>query len=318
MRRSGSAPWPSIPSPVPEFHAYRLFGLTLHSEIELPDLGSVPIVPTPDIEIFRGSVPLPTPRLSNPQAVTGGAVISVEDVGRYAVFGGSRIVVDADPGVADRDVRLFLLGSAMGLLLHQRGLLPLHANAVALDGRAFAFMGESGAGKSTLAAWFYDRGFDTLADDVCVVRFDGDGQAIASPGLPRLRLWREALEASGRDASAFELSFTADSDREKYDVPIRGLAEPEAAPLAAAYLLERGDQFAVERLTGVAAAEAIFANTYRGGYLSMAGSSEVHWRSCLALTRTVPVFRVERRWGLDRSDDENKALLDHARATGAS
>ena len=64
----------------------------------------------------------------------------------------------------------------MGAALHQRGILPLHANAVEIDHRAVAFMGASGAGKSTLAAWFHDQGYPILADDVCVIRAD-DGAA---------------------------------------------------------------------------------------------------------------------------------------------
>ena len=84
----------------------------------------------------------------------------------------AEIVAEPRQGVPDSNVRLFLLGSAMGALLHQRGLLPLHTNAVEVGGRAFAFMGKSGAGKSTLAAWFHDRGFRIVADDVCVVGFD--------------------------------------------------------------------------------------------------------------------------------------------------
>ena len=77
--------------------------------------------------------------------------------------------------VPDANIRLYLLGSAMGVLLHQRGLLPLHANAVEIDGKAFAFMGASGSGKSTLAAWFHDHGYRIIADDVCAVRFETEG-----------------------------------------------------------------------------------------------------------------------------------------------
>jgi hypothetical protein len=304
---------------VPKIHAYQLFGLTLHSELALPDLPAMASAPggVADIEVVRGAVAVPQPLTSNPQAIDGGAVIMVDGVGRYAVLGGRRIVVDGEAGVAERDVRLFLLGSAMGLLLHQRGLLPLHANAVEIEGRAFAFMGASGAGKSTLAAWFHDQGFRTLADDVCVVRFDEKGRPLASPGLPRLRLWREAIEATGRDASAFELSFTAEGAREKYDVPLAGSGEQAAAPLAALYLLGRGNAFAVERLTGIDAAEAIYANTYRGAYLEHAGSAETHWKSCLALATKTPIYTVERQWGFDHFNGENRGLLAHARGHAA-
>ena len=97
---------------------------------------------------------------------------------------GNQIVIDAAPDATDRNVRLFLLGSALGALLHQRGLLPLHANAIDLGGGAVAFSGHSGAGKSTIAAWFHDRGHRILADDVCVVGFDQSGRALVH-AVPR-------------------------------------------------------------------------------------------------------------------------------------
>ena len=96
-------------------------------------------------------------------------------------------------------MRLYLLGSAMGMLLHQRGLFrstPMPSRSTA---RRFAFMGHSGAGKSTLAAWFHDEGYRILADDVSVIGFGEGGQPTVRPGLPRLRLWRDALDATGRD-----------------------------------------------------------------------------------------------------------------------
>ena len=119
----------------------------------------------------------------------------------------------------ERNVRLFLLGSAFGVLLHQRGLLPLHANAIEIDGRAVAFMGPSGAGKSTLAAWFHDRAFRVIADNVCAISRNSEGRRQAAPGLPRLRLWAEALELMGRSSHALNRSFVDDDD-EKFDVPM--------------------------------------------------------------------------------------------------
>lgn len=290
---------------------YRLFGLNLRCEIDLAGLAPAIEAAAPDVEIVFG--PVPESDHNGYRATEGGTVLAVVKVGRYLIREGREIVIDPLPGASERNVRLFLLGSAIGALLHQRGLLPLHANAIDLGGRAVAFSGHSGAGKSTIAAWFHDRGHAILADDVCVIGFDEAGRALAFPGIPRLRLWREALEASGRDAGAYPRSF---DDTEKYDVPTLGEGDLEPIPLAAIYLLRKAEdgEGDIERLTGVDAVETLVANTYRGGYLSMIGRTSDHLSACVKVARAVPVFRAQRLWGFDRFDEQAERLRDHASA----
>jgi hypothetical protein len=290
---------------------FSLFGLRVRSDIPLPEL-SRGAEGEPDVIIKRGSLPPIEGERVNSIAVTAeGAILNIPRVGRYLIREGREIVVEADPAGSERHLRLFLLGSAFGGILHQRHLLPLHANSIEFGGRAVAFMGHSGAGKSTMAAWFHDRGFNVLADDVCVVTFEG-GAPMAQPGIPRLRMWRDALEASGRSAEAHELSF---DDADKYNVPTRqgGAAGPVA--LGAIYLLMKGEgepaSDFIQRLSGIEAIDALVANTYRGGYVPMMGTTQKHLESCLALARSVPVFTVRRTWGKDHLEREFGAIREH-------
>ena len=294
---------------------YRLFGLNLSSQISLA--GVAPPVEAEaeaaDVAVVFGKVP-PGDYPPGYSATPDGTMLAVTKVGHYLIREGREIIVEPAEGASERNLRLFLLGSAMGALLHQRGLLPLHANAIDLGGRAVAFSGHSGAGKSTIAAWFHDRGYPILADDVCVIGFDDSGRAFAYPGIPRLRLWREALEASGRDAGAYDRSF---DDMDKYDVPTETGSTQEPLPLAAIYLLrkaEEGGDAALERLSGVDAVETLMSNTYRGGYLRAIGRTAEHLAACLRLVRAVPVFRAERLWGFERFDEQARQLHDHASA----
>jgi hypothetical protein len=293
-----------------------LYGLRVASEIELPELFEAePDGGAVDVTIVRGAVATAGPGAVDGVALAGnGATLEVPDVARFHVVGGKTITVDALPGAPEANVRLFLLGSASAFLIYQRGLLPLHANAIEIDGRAVAFLGESGAGKSTLAAWLNDRGARILSDDVCVVGFGNDRAPLAMPGLPRYRLWRDALERSGRDAADHPRSYFGDDEYDKFDVAVPA-AKSAAAPLpvAALYVLEQGDKFAVEPLAGIAAAQALFAHSYRGGYLAVIGGQEAHWRLCLRLIQAVPVFRARRRWDVAAMDEENAALLDHVK-----
>ena len=294
--------------------SYSVFGLAIASEIDLAELGPASPDSTADAVVRRGAVALPE---ANPgySAAGEGTLLTIPKVGRYLITGGREILVDPAPGASERNVRLFLLGSAFGALLHQRGLLPLHANAIEIDGRAFAFCGHSGAGKSTMAAWFHDRGHPILADDVCVIGFDEAGGALAFPGIPRLRLWREALEASGREAGAFARSF---DDLDKYDVPTRSEAPPQPLPLGAIYLLRKAGEgeapAEVSRLVGVDAVETLVSNTYRGAYLKTIGRTGEHLAACLRVARAVPVFRAERAWGFDLFEAQAVRLESHARS----
>ena len=147
-----------------------------------------------------------------------------------------------------------------------------------------------------MAACFHDRGFEILSDDVCVV---GEGPT-AFAGIPRLRLWREALEASGRTVDGYEMSF---EDMDKYNVPIGDdKTRPSQAPLSHLYLLDdAGGSHApgISPIRGSSAVEALVANTYRGAYVPLMGRTQSHLQACIKLAREAPVFRVSRLWGLD-------------------
>jgi hypothetical protein len=285
---------------------YSVFGLVLDSVLPLPELFAASADAVADVTIRLGEA-------GAEQTITPDEVnLVVPTVAAYRVRNGSEMIVAPVPGASDRNIRLFLLGSAFGALLHQRGLLPLHANAIELDGRAVAFMGHSGAGKSTMAAWFLDRGHRILADDVCVVAPGPSGIPLAFPGIPRLRLWREALEQSGRQTDGFELAF---DDMDKWNVPTPAPRQSGPIPLSQVYLLKKAGEEApqITRLSGIAAVDALVANTYRGGYLAGMGGTRRHLSSCLNLVRTVPVFSASRVWGFDHYAEQAGSLERHAR-----
>ncbi|MEA3003034.1 MAG: hypothetical protein QOH81_1822 [Sphingomonadales bacterium] len=292
---------------------YAVFGLRIRSEIALPELPAAATEGAPHVEIRFGGTEAPDEGPAGYSVSDAGTLLRIADVGRFLIRDGREILVEPAPDASARNLRLFLLGSALGALLHQRGLLPLHANAIELDGRAVAFSGHSGAGKSTIAAWFHDRGHRILSDDVCVIGFDEAGRALAYPGIPRLRLWREALEASGRTAGEYDRSFDA---MDKYDVPSERRS-PAPLPLAAIYLLRQAEEgtgaASIERLQGVDSVETLISNTYRGAYLKTIGRTGEHLAACLRIARMVPVFRAARLWGFDRFEEQALRLDAHAR-----
>lgn len=278
----------------------RLFGLTIASEIPLPGLVPAPEHAAVDVNIRRGTV-----------AVEG--ALTIEKVANFAIRDGREIIVDAQPGVPERNVRLFLLGSAMGMLLHQRGLFPLHANAVYLEAKAIAVAGASGSGKSTLATWFSRQGLPLVGDDVIVLK-SVPGGTVALPGPPRVRLWRQSLEKFGLGSDGLEPSYT-DADHDKWDlpVPISGRSSEEV-PLAAIYVLEDGPEIVISPMSGAATASALFEHTYRGGYVKEVGGAVVHWQTVSRIAASIPAFRLARPRDLSQLETLGRSVLDHAAA----
>jgi len=292
---------------------YRLFGLNLRSAIALPELDPVGCQDMDAVQIRLGHV---SPPATDDGAVhwltqtVSGAVLSVAGVGRFCIRDGKEIIVDPDPAASGRNVRLYLLGSAMGVLLHQRHMLPLHANAIVLDVGAVAFLGASGAGKSTLAAAFHDRSRQVLSDDVCVVTEAAHGVAV-EPGVPRVRLWRDAVERSGRTTEAYERAFDS---LDKYTVGLDRAGSPGAVRLRAIYVLARGeddDRVTIHGLEGIEAIKALMENTYRGGFIQTVGDSRSHFEKCLELSRQVPIFRLVRPWDPARIDETILKVEEH-------
>ena len=295
---------------------YSCFDFRFSSEIPLGELTPAEASDQREIvSIRRGEAPETLPGAGAPQlgvqATADEALLSVPTVGRYWVQGGREVVVDPLPEASGRNVRLFLLGSALGILAYQRGLLPLHANAIVVDGAAYAFSGPSGAGKSTLAAHFAAAGYPVLCDDVCAVSFDADGVPHAWPGLPRLKLWEDAARSFGHDPEGLDRAIEG---HEKFHVPIATLAPSERVPLRRLYTLARAEEEAqpgIVRLHGQDAMRAAMENTYRGEYLGALGRAKQQFGQAVALIRNARIYAVTRRWGYDVFDQEAVRLLTH-------
>ena len=115
---------------------------------------------------------------------------------------GARFLIDAsgsqvdawwDPPLTDADASDFLLGGVLAFIVRLRGLVPVHASAVAIDGRAVLFAGAAGAGKSSTAAAFATLGLPVLSDDVVTVA-DAGGAVLAYPASPRVSVWADSAQ----------------------------------------------------------------------------------------------------------------------------
>lgn len=294
---------------------YSCFNFRLKSEIPLGELHPADAADDlPIVEVRLAALPetLPGARVApyGLQIADDAVMLTVANTARYLIRDGQEIVVDPLEGASERNLRLFLLGSALGMLCHQRGLLPLHANAIVADGAAVAFAGPSGAGKSTLAAHFARTGFEVLCDDVCVIAFDEAGRPLAWPGLPRVKLWGDAASAFGHDSNELDRAIEG---MDKYHVPLRGTVEARPIPFKRLYVLSRAEDRPgeIRRLNGQAAMAEVMAQTYRALYLAPMGLASRHFRQCAALLAHAEVYSASRTWGYDVFQQQASLLEQH-------
>jgi len=276
---------------------YRAFGLRILADLALPELAPVEGADDPvfDVEIRRSAVgtPCDSARSMDPSLHVAKTDVWLEtSAGRFRASRGRAIHYEPAPGASAGDVRLFLLGTMLGAILHQRGVLPLHANAIQLGDHAIALAGPSGAGKSTLAAYFMRQGRTVFSDDVCAVSFDGNGQASVMPGLARIKLWGETLAALGQSRDGLD---RVAEGFDKFSLPMtRAAVAP--APLRRLYVLEleAGASIRVERLTGATAVNAVLSNIYRWPVAAAMGMTADHFANAIALARVCDFWSLRR------------------------
>lgn len=176
---------------------------------------------------------------------------------------GTEVWADWSAPLTLEDTSTYLLGPVMGFVMLLRGIVCLHASAIAVDGKAIALLGPAGSGKSTTAAAFSERGYSILAEDVVTLDDRGE-QFLVRPGYPCIRLWPASVKALYGSENHLP-KLTPNWDKCYLDLTERAFSA-EPLPLAAIYHLRerRHDAVApfVETLDRSEGLLSLIANTY--------------------------------------------------------
>jgi len=309
---------PAHAGAVRERRYYRAYGLTVASDVALPELE--PTEPAAaDILIAIGTIDLPKP---SPEAATifrfepDRQYLAWHAVGAFLISDFSRIDIEPAPGVDDALLAFPLLGPVMALLLHRRGLLVLHASAIAVAGRGAIFMGDKGAGKSTTASALIRAGHELLTDDVVALDLARPDAPMIVAGFPQIKLAADA--AAAIPLGQAEVRPQVHPAIEKMQHRLHGAFSGRTVPATSVYVLERGQRADITALPGIAALPAIIKFSYvtRFGRAALPDDfAALHFRQCSAIANHVGVFRLEVPTGLDRIG-EAVELIEADLATG--
>lgn len=279
---------------------YSAFGLGISSQLELPELlaqDAPSELSHDDVTIQFGSVPehleSPTGRGVLYEISPEQFLLNLPGTARYLVTNGNHIVIERARNAPDAQVRLYLLGSAFGALLHQRGALPIHGSAIETPRGAIIFSGPSGRGKSTLAWEFHRRGYRHLSDDVSVVGFDAQAKPLVYPAYPQMSLWADVLDKQGR---AREELRPVHSELQKYALPTRESFNAAPVPLFAMYLLSvvNTDTLEITPIKGLDKLQILAANTYRPRFMTAMGKRAQHFQLATNAGKFIHTRRVVR------------------------
>lgn len=270
---------------------YKAFGLIIKSEFDIPEL--LLFNGIPDVEIKLGIVPKQLDEIKKQgvkyQAAKDEFLLEVDSIAKYYVNKGKLIIVETLKKQPDKEVRLFLLGSAFGALFLQRGLLPIHGSTIKIGNTATIFTGLSGVGKSSIAAYFVNQGYQALADDISVVNI----KIKVVPGFPNLKIWNDVMKSLDMNSeSLIEIR----PNIKKYQLPINNNYYNE--PLALENLIiintKNSSGFEYEELKGIKKFNAIKNNTYRYKFIEGLEKQQEHFQILNKLLPKVKVYKVTR------------------------
>jgi hypothetical protein len=293
---------------------YRVSGLSVASEIELPGLIAGAPARVPQVTIRRGAVPerLPEPSASGATWQIAGKqfLFRIPDIARFLLNNGSEIVFAPESDAAAADIPIFILGTVFGILLHQREQIVLHASAVRVNGKAVLFCGSSGAGKSTLAAALAKHGYPLVTDDVCTLTTDATGAPLVHPDGRQLKLWAQAID---RLDLAQQRGERVRQSLEKFYVePSEVFTEPLA--LGAVYALREArppHAAGIERPNVVDTALLLRRSAYRPLLVRRMDQKENYFHAATAIANVAGIFHLTRVLDFAKMPDVIAALEAH-------
>ena len=182
-------------------YTYTAYGLNISSSLKLPELVESNF-DSEDVTIRFAKLES-SPLISSVEYYSfavrdEGMYLFWQEIGTILISEGEKIIIEPILDLDESRLRLFVLGAAMGTLLHQRGYTVLHASAVSIAGKAVIFTADKRRGKSTMAAALHHRGHHLIADDVVAIDFKLD-KPIVYPAFPQLKLWPDAVSHLGKN-----------------------------------------------------------------------------------------------------------------------
>ena len=277
------------------FYCYKAFGFVFHSELEIPEFISTEA--NADIFIQFGKVP---DQLKNPiisgvryQIALGKMILKVDRIAKFLVENGEKITIEPLANASEEDIRLFLTGSVIGIIIHQRKDLALHGSAIKIGEKAVVFSGISGSGKSTLALALMKKGYPVICDDVARISTTNQNEIVISSGFPQMKQWVDSLKKLGEQPNQYK-KLRASMEKRAYHLDKQFVSGQFL--VGAVFFLSSHNrlEIEIEPVKGVQKFNLLRNNTYRNKFMNGIGNFKEHLAICEALSSQAAMFQIKR------------------------
>ena len=236
--------------------------------------------------------------------------MNVHEVATYRAKKGNSIEIFPHKNADTASIKLFLNGSVLGAILHQRAVLPFHGSSFEYNQKGILICGVSGAGKSSVTATFCKNGANFINDDITPVAITEESTTII-PIKTNIKLWDDSLEKL--DIAATDLEKIRPS-LDKFYLPVKKDFDKQQN-LHHIFVLGTHNQndFKSFELEGMAKFNVLRKQIYRRIYLKgMPETEKTYFKQLFQLGKNVRVNQIIRPKLADitATMDYIKQLLD--------
>ncbi len=288
---------------------YKVYGLVVKSEIELKELEKINLTEF-DVLIEKGKVPR---KLTNPekvgvryQAKKNEFLLFVDNICKFYILNGSKIIIEDVGNPSLSEIKLFLLGSAFGALIFQRGKIPFHGSTVLINNKAIIISGVSGAGKSTATAELVLQGYPIIADDVSLIDIV-DNKVCVFPGFARIKLWADTIKL-------LKISDNLEKIRpqlEKYSFPVDNYHNKETEISTVVIIKTKNTEgVIIKELKGVEKFKILNNNIYRKQFAKSLKVEQEQFKIVSQMSAKVKLYVLERPNSSNSVKEVANTILD--------
>ncbi|MEG1312090.1 MAG: hypothetical protein RSD47_08810 [Romboutsia sp.] len=221
------------------------------------------------------------------------AYFNINNIASYEILNGSKIIIEPAENSNLEEIKKYLIGSALGILLFQRDNLAIHGSSIVINNKVFIFSGDIGAGKTTLVSSLINKGYGFLSDDISSISNFINNKYYVYHSFPHQKLCEKTAEYFGYK---IESLYKIDKVKNKYYSPyIKTFCNSPKELKSIIYLQSIDcDNASHHEVFGVDKFKLILSNIFRKEILPNYLISPLFVKKCLTLSSKIKVYKIIR------------------------